>query len=158
LFSVLLVLSAIALARPSYATASAGTGVPLETSTTIYPSLQSTSSTTTYELTSTTTTSMLLTTSSSTSGSPTPTPTEQKTSSAYNNATQSNGPASIEYLVGIVLGAMAVSFCWGLISGSRKAKSRAAIAEKGAQFCINCGTEIAPKSKFCHKCGSAQDG
>jgi ribosomal protein L40E len=29
-------------------------------------------------------------------------------------------------------------------------------AEKGTQFCINCGAELPPKSKFCNKCGSAQ--
>jgi rRNA maturation endonuclease Nob1 len=61
--------------------------------------------------------------------------------------------ASIEYLVAIVLVAMAVSFCWGFISGMRRRKP---IAAKELQFCINCGSKITPNSKFCDKCGSAQ--
>jgi hypothetical protein len=61
--------------------------------------------------------------------------------------------APIEYLVAIVLGAMAVSFCWGFISGWRRTRPTVA---KELQFCINCGSEIPPRSKFCGKCGASQ--
>ena len=61
---------------------------------------------------------------------------------------------SIEYLVAVILGAMAVSFLWGFISGWRKMKHAVA---KEIQFCINCGSQLMPPgSKFCGKCGSSQ--
>jgi hypothetical protein len=89
-------------------------------------------------------------------------------SSVYSSTVQtspwSGVPTSyLESLVVIVvLGAIAVSLCWGLISGRRARKSTEkegiikAKTEKGVQFCINCGSELQPESKFCHKCGSAQ--
>lgn len=71
-------------------------------------------------------------------------------------------PSYIEYLaVIVVLGAIGVSSI--LISRKRarmptKAKDSASKmkAEKGMQFCINCGSKLRPESKFCNKCGSAQ--
>jgi hypothetical protein len=39
---------------------------------------------------------------------------------------------------------------------AKKRRATGRQAEKGAQFCINCGAELTPKSKFCNKCGSAQ--
>jgi ribosomal protein L40E len=61
----------------------------------------------------------------------------------------------------VVLGAIVV----GSILISRKrarmpANARESIskmkAEKGVQFCINCGAELPGDSRFCNKCGSAQ--
>jgi ribosomal protein L40E len=41
----------------------------------------------------------------------------------------------------------------------KRAKIPAAAKERpsrGVQFCINCGAELPPNSKFCNKCGSTQ--
>jgi hypothetical protein len=58
-------------------------------------------------------------------------------------------PSYIEYLVVVVvLGAMAV--------GAIMTLGRKPTAAKELQFCIDCGSEIPPKSKFCEKCGSSQ--
>jgi ribosomal protein L40E len=63
----------------------------------------------------------------------------------------------VSYFVAIVvLAAIVVSFCWGLISGRRRMKPAAAIGGVEVQFCINCGAKLPPESKFCNKCGSAQ--
>jgi ribosomal protein L40E len=83
-------------------------------------------------------------------------------SSVYSSTVQtfpwSNLPTNyIEYLVVIVvLAAIALGAIF--ISGKRARKPTAAKAkaEKGVQFCINCGAELPPRSKFCNKCGSAQ--
>jgi uncharacterized OB-fold protein len=63
----------------------------------------------------------------------------------------------MEYLaVVLVLGAIAIGAIW--ISGKRTRLTAAAKERprRGVQFCINCGVELSPNSKFCIKCGSAQ--
>jgi glycosidase len=89
-------------------------------------------------------------------------------SSAYSSTLQTSpGPSLptssfIEYsVVIVVLGAIVVGSI--LISRKRarmptegKESTSKMKAEKGVQFCINCGSKLQPESKFCNKCGSAQ--
>ena len=63
----------------------------------------------------------------------------------------------MEYLeVIVLLAAIAIGAIWISL---RRARIRAAARQRpsgGVQFCINCGDELQPNSKFCGKCGAAQ--
>jgi len=75
-------------------------------------------------------------------------------------------PVLVVAIAGIVT-FMVVAYAWPRIhSGTtepkvtapKPTKSVVQTAEKaaGKQFCLNCGAELPPKSKFCNKCGSIQ--
>lgn len=62
----------------------------------------------------------------------------------------------------VIVGALVVSGLRMSRPTAVKAKRQVKVeatkkAEKETQFCMNCGAELPLKSKFCNKCGSAQD-
>jgi hypothetical protein len=69
------------------------------------------------------------------------------------------------YLIILVVAALAVIIVAAIVMASRRrAGRRVSIEPKGSQavtgiekqFCVNCGAQLAPNSKFCTKCGTHQ--
>jgi ribosomal protein L40E len=63
-------------------------------------------------------------------------------------------------IIGIVIGIIAVAVIVAISKRKRATatSSKTPLAEKREErgFCINCGAELPPSSKFCNKCGSSQ--
>jgi ribosomal protein L40E len=64
--------------------------------------------------------------------------------------------AAIGVMVGVLI-VVAIVIAAGRRKRTGSAKTKkAGEVEKEKHFCINCGAELSPGSKFCNKCGSAQ--
>jgi hypothetical protein len=60
-------------------------------------------------------------------------------------------------IIGVIVGVIGVAAAVAITKRSKTRETRRPSKPSSKTFCMNCGAELPPNSKFCNKCGSAQN-